>query len=68
MKFEWSTSEYRWTYGHEPKGRGFWFFRAEGYEFSAQGTYSEAKRIVKEQIKAVAPEGYKGTVTVKVLT
>lgn len=68
MKIEFSTRDYQWTYGKQPKGRGYWFFFFEGYEFSASGTYAEAKKACKEYVKHVAPKGYAETVIVKVGT
>ena len=66
MRIEFDDSEYKYEYGKAPKGRGFWFFFFEGYEFGKCGTYAEAKKACKEYVKQVAPTDYVGTVTVKV--
>lgn len=66
MKIEFSSWEYLKAYGKEPKGRGWWIFFFEGYEFSAVGTLTEAKRACREYVKSVAPKGYKETVVVKI--
>lgn len=68
MKFEFSTSEYEWTYGKAPRGYGYWYFKAEGHEFGASGTYADAKKKAKEYYKSIAPKGYSELVIVKVLT
>ena len=66
MKIEFLTSKYVYNAGHEPKGRGWWWFTFEGYEFQATGTYSEAKKACRAYVKSVAPEDYIGTVYVTV--
>lgn len=43
MKVVFSDSEYRWTYGHAPKGRGYWAFLIGDDVFFANGTLTEAK-------------------------
>lgn len=68
MTIEFNDSEYRWTYGKQPKGRGYWWFFFEGYEFSAYGTFSEAKKACIARVRSVAPAGYEGHVIVKVGT
>lgn len=68
MKIEFATGKYRYAYGHEPKGRGWWWFTFEGYEFQATGTYTEAKKACRAYVKYVAPEGYAGNVIVTVET
>ena len=68
MTIEFSDSEYRWTYGHGPRGRGGWWFFFEGHEFFHCGTYSEAKKACREYIKSIAPADYTGHVIVKVGT
>lgn len=67
-QIEFSTSDYRWTWGREPKGRGMWMFFFEGYEFSFCGTYAEAKKACINRVKELAPENYDGYVVVKVGT
>jgi len=58
------TSQYKFTHGGMPKGRGLWmFFYSEGSclrTFSFNGLYSEAKR---EAVKVAASAG---SYTVKV--
>lgn len=69
MKITFNDSEYRWAYGHGPRGRGFWWFFFEGcYSFNHCGTYTEAKKACKEYVKSVAPKGYDKDVEVKVGT
>jgi hypothetical protein len=68
MTIEFSTRDYRWAYGKEPRGRGWWWFFFEGQEFSACGTYTEAKRACVERVRELAPKGYKGHVVVTVGT
>lgn len=68
MTIEFNDSEYRWTYGKAPKGLGTWAFKFEGHEFFAHGTYAEAKKACKNEIKRLAPKDYDGFVSVKVLT
>lgn len=66
MKIEFNTSKYTWEYGKAPKGRGWWFFTFEGYDFSTSGTYADAKKACKDYIKEIAPSDYVGTVYVTV--
>ena len=69
MTIEFNTTNYRWTYGHDPKGYGVWAFKFEGYEvFAPASTYAQAKKWCKAKIKELAPEGYTGFVYVEVLT
>ena len=68
-QIEFSTSNYCWTYGHEPKGYGMWGFGFEGHEwFAPTGTYAQAKKACIQHIKEIAPADYDGYVIVKVLT
>jgi hypothetical protein len=68
MPIEFSTREYEWTHGHKPRGRGYWWFFFEGHEFSAWGTYTEAKRACVKKIREMAPKGYTEHVVVTVGT
>lgn len=68
MAIEFKTGNYEWEHGRSPKGRGFWGFTFEGYEFWQQGTFAEAKKACKAYIKELAPADYVGTVFVEVLT
>lgn len=69
MTISFNDSKYRWTYGKAPKGYGVWAFRFEGHEFFApSGTYAEAKKACKAEIKRLAPKNYDGYVSVEVLT
>lgn len=48
-KVHFSTREFEFSHGRKPKGRGGWWFEFEGQEnmddwFSANGTFSEARR------------------------
>lgn len=63
-----NDSEYRWEYGHPPRGRGYWWFFFEDMEFSYRGTYTEARAACRRYIKSVAPHGYKEIVEVRVGT
>ena len=67
MRIEFTTREYMRDHGRMPKGRGYWGFEYEGYEFWAYGTLSEAKKACKEDVKKNAPKGYVGIVYVNVL-
>lgn len=72
MKIEFYTGEYEYEYGRAPKGRGYWGFSFEGYEYWANGTYGEAKKACKEEVRRLAPRDskgrlYEGTVVVRVL-
>ena len=68
MKIEFSNSQYIREYGKGPKGGyGYWGFECEGHELWAYGTLTEAKKKVREQIKALAPKDYKGYVVAYIL-
>ena len=67
MKIEFSDREYMRSHGKQPKGRGYWGFTFEGYEFWACGTLTEAKKACKAEIKRLAPENYDGYVSVNIL-
>jgi hypothetical protein len=53
----------------QPKGRGSWAFSIEGGEplFAPVMTLNEAKLWVTEQVRRLAPAGFKGVVVVQVL-
>lgn len=68
MTIEFSDRDYVWTYGHSPRGRGWWWFFFEGQEFTASGTFTEAKRACVKHIREIAPKGYQGHVIVRVGT
>lgn len=68
MTIEFNDREYQWTYGKAPKGRGWWWFFFEGYEFQCQGTFAEAKKACIKRIRELAPKDYDGYVIVKVGT
>ena len=67
MKIEFSNSKYERSHMTAPKGTGMWIFECEGYELEAWGTLTEAKKQVRNQIKALAPQDYKGTVVAYIL-
>ena len=67
MKFEFTTSEYKFENGKAPKGYGYWMFEAEGYEYGTPGTYTDAKKKAKEYFKSIAPKDYVGTVRINVM-
>lgn len=67
MTITFNTREYRREHGREPKGRGFWGFSFEGYEFWSLGTLTEARKACRQEVRRLAPEGYTGFVEVKVL-
>lgn len=66
MKIEFNDNEYRWTYGKQPRGTGFWWFFFNGHEFSFCGSFSEAKKACRDYVKAVSGSECCGFVTVKV--
>lgn len=66
MTIEFTTRDYQWAHGRMPKGRGWWMFEFEGYNFEHQGTLTEAKKACREYIKKMAPADYVGTVYVNV--
>ena len=68
MKIEFSTRDYEWAYGKQPRGRGWWWFTFEGYEYSTCGTFTEARKACRDYIKSLAPKGYTQTVRVLVGT
>lgn len=68
MDIIFQTRDYERTYGHKPRGHGWWYFTFEGLDFSATGTYSEAKRDCARHIREIAPHGYKDPVYVNVET
>ena len=58
MRVEVNTSEYRFSHGREPRGRGLWCFALSGYmkgtEFTEHnGTYSEAKAKAVREARAI---------------
>lgn len=67
MGIEFTTSEYRFEHGKDPKGYGFWGFEFEGHEFWHSGTLTEAKKECRKEVKRLAPEGYEGYVFVNIL-
>ena len=67
MKIEFSNNKYERSHMKTPKGRVYWGFECEGNEFWEYGTLSEAKQKVKKQIKALAPEDYKGVAVAYIL-
>lgn len=67
MAIEFNDSEYRYEDGCAPKGYGYWGFAYEGYEFWTTGTYTEAKKACRKDVKEHAPKDYHGYVEVKVL-
>ena len=67
MTISFTDREYKIEHGKAPKGFGFWGFTFEGYEFWASGTLTEAKKACRNHIKELAPENYKGFVSVNIL-
>lgn len=60
MTIEFNTSEFQFSHGHTPKGRGSWVFKINDEMFWArdpQGcmsmTYGEAKKLARARAKAV---------------
>jgi len=59
-KFEFDTTEYEWSHGRKPRGRGSWAFFAQGADTSNAeaavwapvGTWSEARRWVRANCEA----------------
>lgn len=66
MKIVFTDREYRIEHGRSPKGRGWWLFKFEGYEFDCTGTLTEAKKKCREYVRSVAPADYSGVVYVNV--
>ena len=67
MKIEFSNRKYEQSHMKAPKGTGLWIFECEGHELEAWGTLIEAKKQVREQIKALAPKDFSGTVVAYIL-
>ena len=67
MTIDFTDREYLRDHGRKPKGRGFWGFEFEGYQFWATGTLTEAKKACRAEVKRLAPEGYTGFVIVNIL-
>ena len=38
------TTQYKFSYRQAPRGRGFWWFEANGETFSGEGLFSEVKK------------------------
>lgn len=66
IHIEFSDREYRFEHGKSPKGRGWWIFTFEGYEFCGYGTLTEAKSACRKHIRSIAPEGYSEPVIVNI--
>lgn len=58
MKIEFNDTEYMKAYGHNPKGRGTWWFNifGEQYQAGCLKTLTEAKKEVREHIKNTRPD------------
>ncbi len=67
MMMEFSTREYEREHGKAPKGFGYWGFEFEGYTFWHSGTYTQAKKACRTDVKAKAPNDYQGYVIINVL-
>jgi hypothetical protein len=69
ISVDFSTREFRFSHGKEPKGYGSWAFEFEGRGpvWAPTSTYAEAKKWIKEHIRSVAPAGFVGIVNVNVL-
>ena len=67
MTITFTDREYRTEHDRAPRGYGCWAFSFEGHEFWATGTLTQAKKECREEIKRLAPEGYKHPVFVKIL-
>ena len=68
MYANFETYQFEAAHGRKPRGKGFWFFKVEGtvnFETSAYGTYAEAKKQVKDEIRSL---NSKAIVTVYVLS
>jgi hypothetical protein len=68
VRFEFTTREYRFWHGHEPRGYGMWAFEFLGRRptFAPASTYVEAKRWIRNHIRSELPDGFDNTITVSV--
>lgn len=69
MKVEFNDTQYRFSHGRTPRGRGSWAFEIngiDGIQFSPSMTYAEAKRWMIGQARELVPAGV-AVVTVEVL-
>lgn len=60
MRIEFNDTQYQFSHGRTPRGRGSWAFEIRGLDgihFSPSMTYGEAKRWMREQAKQVVPAG-----------
>ena len=70
MRIQFDTSNYEFSYGVAPRGRGSWAFAFEGHGplFSPSMTFGEPKKWVQAEVAKRAPAGYARIVIVEVLT
>jgi hypothetical protein len=69
IKIEFTTSEFEFSHGRKPKGRGSWAFEAptwEGPKFYPSSTYAEARKAVIADVRKLAPADASATVFVNV--
>lgn len=68
IRFWFDDRSYRLTHGKAPRGYGAWAFEFEGRApvLAPSSTFADARRWVKEHIRAEAPDGFSGDVRVKV--
>lgn len=71
--FEFSTRQYVFSHGKNPKGYGSWAFSVQELDGGKQifwaptSTYGLAKTWIKNHVRPLIPADYAGTVTINVL-
>lgn len=68
MTFEFSTRDFLFSHGKEPRGYGSWAFEIEGGPavFAPTSTYAEAKKWAKARAREMAPAKFAGHVLINV--
>ncbi len=69
MTFDFSTREFRFSHGKEPRGFGGWAFSIEGSEpvWAPSSTYADAKKWARAKAREMAPADFTGAVRIEVL-
>ena len=79
ITFDFDTRAYERTYSQKPRAYGSWAFdyrtdsngnRRENAEpiFAPTSSYADAKKWIQTHIRSLAPDDYKGYITIIVLT
>jgi hypothetical protein len=61
LTIEFNTTDYTFSHGHNPRGRGAWAFAIGSKTAQPRffnGTYGEAKKQLRAQLIAEGAEGY----------